>query len=375
MTLFSRISGEQWKSIEELLDSSIDLIRGLQDQSGAYPASPTFSAYRGFSWFRDGAFIADGMSSAGVYDSPEMFFTWCAQTIDQHSKGIQEHYDRFLVGETFDSSKALPTRYEFDRVNEPDEPWPDHQIDGYGTWIWALEQHHLRSSMDVNPLANAVQLSVKYLLASWSSPCYDWWEENSDRVHVATLGSVLSGLRGAINLKLLDQEVANRASMAVAEIDTWLRRVSPDNHLTKWEGSQKIDASTLSLLAPLNVIDKSEPMYLGTIGRIRQDLLQGYGVHRYDSDSFFGGGLWPLLSCYLALAELRIGNRDFAEETLIWVASLADAEKHLPEQVNDHLVNPSFEDYWVRRWGPSARPLLWTHAMFLKLKTEIESTR
>src|SRR5690606_261994 len=42
--------------------ASHDLIRRHQDTTGAYPASPTFSAYRGYAWLRDGAFIAEGMS-------------------------------------------------------------------------------------------------------------------------------------------------------------------------------------------------------------------------------------------------------------------------------------------------------------------------
>ncbi len=375
MKLGSNISSEKLKSIEELSASSTSLIRGLQDRSGAYPASPTFSAYEGFSWFRDGAFIADGMSSAGAFDSSEKFFAWCANTIEPSGQIIQQHYDLHFSGEAFDPANALPTRYAFDQVEDPDEPWPDHQIDGYGSWIWALEQHSLRSGMNAAPFSHAVSLSIKYLLASWSSPCYDWWEENSDKVHVATLGSVASGMRSAINLNLLDENLTHQADIAIAEIESKLRRIGSIGHLPKWEGSPQVDASALSLLAPLGVIDKSDPIYLGTIKRIRKDLLQGYGVHRYDSDSFFGGGLWPLLSCYLALAELRIGNRKFAEETLIWVSSLADRDSHLPEQVNSHLIKPRFEEYWLNRWGPSARPLLWTHAMFLKLKSELERTK
>ena len=50
------------------------LILSLQDAGGAYPASPTFSAYQGYAWFRDGAFIADGMSAAGEIDSAAAFF-------------------------------------------------------------------------------------------------------------------------------------------------------------------------------------------------------------------------------------------------------------------------------------------------------------
>ena len=57
------------------------LLARLQDASGAYPASPTFSAYSGYSWFRDGAFIADGASAAGLADSADRFFGWCARAL------------------------------------------------------------------------------------------------------------------------------------------------------------------------------------------------------------------------------------------------------------------------------------------------------
>ena len=62
-----------------LVGSSIQLIESLQDPTGAYPASPTFSAYQGYCWLRDGSFIADAMSAAGRFASAEAFFGWCAE--------------------------------------------------------------------------------------------------------------------------------------------------------------------------------------------------------------------------------------------------------------------------------------------------------
>jgi len=60
--------------LADLAQRSVALIERLQHDGGAYPASPTFSAYRGYSWFRDGAFIADAMSAAGAVDSASRFF-------------------------------------------------------------------------------------------------------------------------------------------------------------------------------------------------------------------------------------------------------------------------------------------------------------
>src|SRR5688572_30483003 len=68
---------------------SVELIQRLQHPSGAYPASPTFSAYRGFSWFRDGAFIADAMSAAGAGASADAFFDWCERMLVQRRSRVE----------------------------------------------------------------------------------------------------------------------------------------------------------------------------------------------------------------------------------------------------------------------------------------------
>jgi GH15 family glucan-1,4-alpha-glucosidase len=366
------ISPETWREIEQLASYSKNLINNLQHETGAYPACPTFSAYRGFSWLRDGAFIADAMSASGVPDSAERFFDWCSLVMLHLSSAINTHHESFVNHTGFDLASALPTRFEFERAPAPDEPWPDHQIDGYGTWLWALQQHMLRFPTVKNRWQESIELSSKYLVASWDSACYDWWEEHPDRVHTSTLGAVQAGLKAALAMGELRSEIHRQVLNAVDRIDHELLKYSVAGFLPKWQGSEQVDSSALSLLAPFGLIDPSNPVFLETVSKVKNELLHGFGLHRYGSDSFFGGGLWPLLSCYLALAELKAGSRQFAEGVLTWVASLADDAGNLPEQVDDHLLEPTRQVYWVKRWGPSARPLLWTHAMFLKLKTEIE---
>ena len=48
------------------------MILAGQSPAGGYVASPTFGPYR-YSWFRDGAFIADAMSRVGEVESAERF--------------------------------------------------------------------------------------------------------------------------------------------------------------------------------------------------------------------------------------------------------------------------------------------------------------
>jgi GH15 family glucan-1,4-alpha-glucosidase len=95
------------------------------------------------------------------------------------------------------------------------------------------------------------------------------------------------------------------------------------------------------------------------------------GVYRFRADTYFGGGRWPLLSCFLGLALIARGDRAGALRLLEWVASTADAHGDLPEQTSDITLDPSREAEWTERWGTVARPLLWSHAMYVRLAVEL----
>ena len=48
----------------------------------------------------------------------------------------------------------------------------------------------------------------------------------------------------------------------------------------------------------------------------------------------------------------------------VWVAR---PNGDLPEQAQDNLLRPERYEPWVERWGEPASPLLWSHAMHLRL--------
>ena len=98
----------------DLLTYSQTLVASLQAPSGAYPASPTFSAYRGYCWFRDGAFIADGMSAAGQADSADQFHTWCARAIEANASTVHAAVAAAHAGTQLPASQMLPTRFTFE---------------------------------------------------------------------------------------------------------------------------------------------------------------------------------------------------------------------------------------------------------------------
>ncbi len=238
-------------------------------------------------------------------------------------------------------------------------------MDGYGTWLWALERHLARGSRDgITAYAAGIRTAVRYLVATGTDTCRDWWEENRDQTHVTTLAGVAGGIRSAIRMGTLPDALAARASTVAERCVSLIRTEGVrDGHLVKWLGGTEIDASLLAVAAVYDVLPLDDPLVTTTVARIESSLVSG-GVHRYTKDTFYGGGQWPVLAALLARHHTRVGNLERAAELLDWVVSTADADLLLPEQVPP-LLAPDALDEWRERWGPCAHPLLWSHGAFL----------
>lgn len=352
---------------QRLATHSLRLIIGLQTPEGAYPASPTFPAYVGYCWLRDGAFIADAVSACGEQESASRFFDWCADVVMRRSATIAGIVADAGAGRPRAPADMLPARFTF-AGDDGSDPWWDFQLDGYGTWLWALGEHLSRHKLDGSPYRRAIDLTVDYLMSSWERPCYDWWEEHAEHVHVSTLACVASGLTASLNMTgsapARQAQIRTTVDAIHAAVD---RHGTADGHLLKWFGNTGVDASLAATIAPLGFVDAGSPTARHTVDILDAHLCVNGGVHRYLGDTFFGGGQWPLLSCFLGLAHLALGDVHEASDLYEWASATATEVLELPEQVDGHLIAPGMQQYWVDRWGPAARPLLWSHAMLLKL--------
>ncbi len=349
---------------------SVEVIRTNQDPSGAYVACPTFPIYH-YSWLRDGAFIADAMSRAGDIASAEAFFGWCARIMEGRASRIETLIARAKRGEPIDIEAFLPARYRLDGSESTDD-WTDFQLDGYGTWLWALGAHSQRHSRSVAPYRAGALESARYVAAFWEHPSYDWWEEHAERRHTSTLAAIYGGLRAAASWTEL--EVSERAEFSiVADLiqDTVVKDASKLGRLRKWLGGSGLDASLIAVATPFRLLEPNNALVRTTVEAIEADLVHAGGVHRYAGDTFYGGGEWLLLAAFLGWHYAEIGRFRDAERELDWIASRANDNGELPEQVPDHLLAPDEYASWQARWGPIARPLLWSHAMFLSLALEL----
>ncbi|WP_344615490.1 glycoside hydrolase family 15 protein, partial [Dactylosporangium salmoneum] len=239
--------------MRDLVEHSIKVITREQAPSGAYPACSNFPVYR-YAWLRDGAFVAEGLRAHGVVDGPRAFHEWTARVVGDRAERIEAVVAALAGGEEVDQARFLPTRYTLDGA-DGSESWWDFQLDGYGTWLWTLERF-LGTAGGGGGFAPAVALTVRYLCAAWRLPCYDWWEEHAEQVHVATLVSVDAGLRAALRTGLLgedDAAAAGAAAAAIAAVIAGDGRV--DGRLRKWLGSDAVDGSLLAAVAPFEVVD------------------------------------------------------------------------------------------------------------------------
>jgi GH15 family glucan-1,4-alpha-glucosidase len=356
--------------VAALVTHSISVIEGNQAATGAYPASPNFPVYR-YCWFRDGAFIADAMSRVGRSESADAFFAWCARVVESRADRIDELVERRARREHIAPEEFLPCRYTLDG-GESTEEWWEFQLDGYGTWLWALDQHAERRGVSVESHARAAELTVRYLTVFWDEPCYDWWEEHAEHRHTSTLGALHGGLDAASRWDFLSADLRNAAGRVAGEIRA---RVLDEGvhhgHLSKWLGGDGLDGSLIACATPFRLFAPGEPLMVETVRALEREQTAGGGVHRYADDTYFGGGEWLLLAAFLGWYHLENGNVAVACSQLLWAAAQAEPNGDLPEQVSENLLAPDRYDEWVERWGPIATPLLWSHAMFVTLAVEL----
>lgn len=151
---------------------SIEIIRQNQSPSGAYLASPNFPTY-GYCWLRDSSYIAYSMSLAGENDSAEAYFHWVHRTLERYGSKVDLLALYLSAGEKPGGDEFLHTRYMLDGEEVlGDHNWGNFQMDGYGTWLWALGEHFsLTSKYLLEAWEHAAGLAANYLSASWQCYC------------------------------------------------------------------------------------------------------------------------------------------------------------------------------------------------------------
>jgi len=357
------LSQTQTAQTTDVSEVSRTVLLDGQAPSGAYVACPTFSQY-GFGWLRDGAYCALALESVGEHESVVRFHAFAARIIEARAARVEKIIAALDAGAPVASAEWLPTRYRLDGTEEGDHEngWPNFQLDGYGTWLFAL--HSLYGTDVPAELVPGARLAARYVAAAWRTPCYDYWEEFGDRVHTSTLAAIAAGLRGAARM-LGDAGFDATADEIVEFI---VARCVSDGVFVKGPEDDRVDASLVSLATPFALFPADEPVMAATIERIRSELASpSGGIRRYLGDDYYGGSPWVLLTAWLGWHDRVNGDEAGYRRAVEWVEGAVSPLGTLPEQIVSEPQLPEFVPQWEERWGPVADPLLWSHAKHLLL--------
>ena len=343
--------------------SSVVSILRNQGEKGAFVASPDFAEY-GYCWLRDGSFVAYALDQVGEHGASARFHHWVNRAIGGISELIDRAIDEHGQDETLDPAHMPPARFALDGSNVVDD-WPNFQIDGYGTWLWALGQHLLSTHQHAVPeeLRGSVERVGRYLDTFALSPCFDVWEESGSALHTSTLACVYGGLAAGARM-LGDNDLLERARAVQSRARESAIRLE---RYVKSTESDDVDASVLWLSTPFRVVEPGDRYFAETVRTIEACLSFEGGLRRYPTDTYFGSGAWPVLTASLGWHYLAVADLDSARRCRDWVAARIDDRGRLGEQFGGERRDPEHYREWVDRWGPPAKDLTWSHAMYVVL--------
>jgi GH15 family glucan-1,4-alpha-glucosidase len=353
-----------------LVRRSVESILRNQEPNGAIVASPDFAQYH-FCWLRDGSFSAYALDLAGEHAASARYHGWVNAAVQRIGGVIDTAVARRERGEDLDPLKMPPARFTLQGSVVVDG-WPNFQIDGYGTWLWSLGQHLLADESTRLPdvFHDSVVRVSRYLASFALSPCYDVWEESGTAVHTSTLASVYGGLIAAARLTG-DSSLLDFAASVKTELETGAGRLGFFGKSSENEG---VDSSALWLTSPFRVVAPSDVRLEKTVALIEERLLLDGGLRRYATDTYFGSGAWPVLTASLGWHYVATGDLAEARRCLEWITDHIEEDGLLGEQFGGQLRDPQHYLEWVDRWGPPAKDLTWSHAMFVILSSAIENS-
>jgi GH15 family glucan-1,4-alpha-glucosidase len=348
--------------VKHLCERSIDVLHALQDaKSGALLAAAEVDPHcrvsggYGYSWPRDGAYLASALGAFGFKDRVEHYFKFCTETQD----GSGAWWQRYLA-----TGHAGPS-------------WGRIQIDEPATVLGAAYLH-FRRTRDHLWLENfwpTLQKGLSFLEEFHSGdsplgqPSHDLWEERMG-IHAYSLAAVSSAFLAGSYLagELMELQSQAKYYDLSRKMNSYLiENFIPENgpiFRSKIGNNMDsaVDVSMLGLIWPFGVLSKRHPSAQKIMELVRSCLWckSAGGIYRYEGDTYRGGNPWILTTLWWATLELMSGNIAEAKEAFQWVNSKATSLGMFAEQIHRDTGNP----YWVI-------PLGWSHGMYLLFVHEV----
>lgn len=346
-----------------LIQKSVEIIKNNQLNSGIIIGSHKAGAYN-CCFLKDNSFSVYALELMGENTVAEKYYDWSSKKIIELQYKIINAIKRQNNNEKLLNSDYLHSIYNANGIE--DEQRSNFQLDGYGVWLWGICQHIKRTNQNKDIYIKSIKLIAEYLQCFWQSPCFGCWEEKDDRIHTSTLACIYGGLYEA-NSIITD----NNYEESAKEIKSYiLKNCVIDGRLSKYAFYDDMDSSLLFLALPFQVFELTDDIMIKTVEEIEKNLLEEGGLHRYTTDSYYGGGRWINLTCWLAWYYRKTGNINKRDRLLEWVEKCSNSNGEFPEQVIDKVLNFDYIERWRELFGDIVCPSLWSHAMYIIAKVD-----
>jgi GH15 family glucan-1,4-alpha-glucosidase len=315
--------------IETIKNSSVEngAIIAANTDLPYYPGGAT--SYR-YVWISDASFICVAADILGIKNMQERFFEWCA-----------------TKPEGFNETGLFYQKYHTNGRKADYQYQPHHA----GLLVWAISHHFNNKPNRFNGLIEKVANGIKNIWKHnhFSIQTYNIWEDSRTfpdlkDVDVLSLASSIYVLKSAG--EILD---------TYTWYDTMIEMLATLEKITTF----KIDASLLGLVYPFDVLNTNDIRMINLVDSIESELMEDGLIKRYEGDKydgwlyegksrFKGAGVWPLLSFWMSIYQMKKGNIQKANYYYKSVIEKLKGYNFIPEQ-----------------FGKVELPLNWAMAMYV----------
>ncbi len=328
---------------EELIKSSIHLIKSLQHPTGLFSASKkTVNTGYDLAWIRDNVYISFGLEAINDIESLNKLFAALLDVLLKHEYKI----GRAIEKKPKHAFQYIHARYHPLTLNEIGDSWGNKQNDAIGAILFRiadLKEKGINVLRDENDI-RIMQKLVHYLksIEYWHDKDNGMWEEN-DEVHASSVGACVAGLREISKIVDVPDELIEKGMDSLNKI------------LPRESKAKDVDMALLSLIYPYDVVDEKQRDEI--LHNIEKSLLKQRGVIRYECDKYYykdGEAEWSMGLSWLAIIYKNMGVEEKYRFFVDKAIEAMNEKNELPElyfaNSNEHNENS---------------PLGWSQSLFL----------
>lgn len=350
--------------IQQLLDSSKNVILDCSLENGAMIAANSSKKYYPknannyfYIWPRDGAYNCMAADILGIKNIQENFFIW----LSDRAEGWEEtglFYEKYYPNGLKESGRC--------------------QIDQTGIIIFSIYKHFKNNLTDIKRYKRLVINSANAICNNWDKDHFklitnDLWEER------LTFPDLKDNFSYSLAACIAGLSAANKLFPKKVYVDTFnemkknlLKNMQKQSYVSRSFGKindKRIDASSLGLIWPFEIIKPDSILAKNTIKEIEKKLVKDYGVYRYENDEYDGwmfdtnhrkkgAGYWVLLNFWISIVLCKMNRKEEAKKYYFKVIDSIDG-LYLPEQIFSNNIQKSVS------------PLCWSHSMFVFASKEL----